>query len=132
MKKILLISFLTFFSISSLAETSLRCKYYKFCEDNSCTSSVQEAYKQLVYDESWLFGNKLFLQDVNYSVDAKYYDDYIEFGKISTIQHIFYKKSKILKTPFSFSSPQKSENQFVFGSPTYNKERYEYICTEIN
>ena len=132
MKKLLLISFLTFFSISAIAETSLRCKFYKACEDSKCSNDVNEAYVQLVYEESWLFGNKIVYKDIDYTPYAKFYDHHIEFGFTESSKKTYYKKTKILITRYRHNKKQKSQNMFIFGHKTYTTSSSEFICTEIN
>ncbi len=132
MKKLLLISFLTFFSISAIAETSLRCKFYKACEDSKCSNDVNESYVQLVYEESWLFGNKIIYKDIDYTNYAKFYDHHIEFGFTSSSMKTYYKKTKILKTRYSYNKLQKSQNMYIFGHKTYSRSSSEFICTEID
>ena len=132
MKKLLLISFLTFFSISAIAETSLRCKFFKKCEDGKCTNDVNESYVQLVYEESWLFENKLTYNSIDFSDRAEFNDDYIKFGTDSSIRSYYYKKSKILKTEYRYRNAQKSENKYIFGHERFYKSVDEFICTEIN
>ena len=128
MKKLLLISFLTFFSISAIAETSLRCKFYKTCEDLECTDKVQEDYSQLVYsDGQFLFGKKISLNGKDYTEKAQFLEDIIRFDK-----YTFYKKSNLLKGILVNRKPKESRNEFLFGKKNYTFGTDEYICTEIN
>ena len=128
MKKLLLISFFTFFSISAIAETSLRCKFYSYCEDLKCSDKVQVSYSQLVYSDGWFgFGKKISLDGKDYTEKAYFLEDIIRFGK-----YTFYKKSNLLKGIFVNRERKESQNEFLFGKKNYSFATHEYICSEIN
>ena len=126
MKKLFIISFLTFFSISAIAETNLRCKFYKVCEDEKCTSRVLEDYIQLVYSDSW-FGKKISLNSKNYTEKAQFLDDVIKFD-----DYIFYKKSNLLRYEKRYPEGKESQNRRYFGKSEFYTAIEEYICTVIN
>ena len=99
MNKFLIISFLTFFSISAIAEDKYRCKIFKYCEEGECSTRVTEGYKSLVIDEGW-FTNKLFVDGADWSKFAKFEEYKITWGIPDLNTHYFDKTSLILRNVF--------------------------------
>ena len=128
MKKLLLISFLTFFSISAIAEDKYRCKWFKYCEEGECSTRVTEGYKSLVIDEGW-FTNKLFVDGADWSGFAEFEEYKITWGIPDFNTHYFDKTSLILRNVFL-------NDDYIYDSKFSSKKvryiEYSYSCTKVN
>ena len=140
MKKLLLISFLTFFSISAIAEDNFRCKYYKYCEgeiEPRCSTNVNEAYVSVAVDEGW-FTNKIFI-DGNSFPYSKFNKNYIETWTDYTLQHRFDRVSLVLVTRHGIdliNNPAMVESFLNESKLNPGTKRYvwseHFLCTKLN
>ena len=134
MNKLLLISFLNLLSFTAYAETILRCEYFKYCEENKCSTNVtKESYEQLVYEDGW-FGKKVLLDDEDYTSFAIFEDNVIKFGDpgIESSKYTFFKGIKLLRHERRFIKAQISQNERFFGRRFYKYAYTEYKCKVVN
>lgn len=131
MKKLFLVSSLLFLSISAIAETNLRCEFYKICNAESCTSL--ENYKEIV-NISYQYG--IFSQDtVTINENEAIYNadfgdkkiifssqkDNILFRHVINKQFLSYKRTQI-----------DLNNKSQFGEAYRLIQEEEFICTKLN
>ena len=76
MKNLLLILALFVVGCSkSVERTSLKCEFYKVCEENECSENVQKSFVQVTYDDE-----EVLVGDMLYRIGVLFTEDYIKFG----------------------------------------------------
>ena len=146
MKKLLIISFLTFFSISAIAEDKYRCKFFQGCEDQKCTTKVTVGYSSLIVNEGW-FSNELFYNNKDVSKNTlfgentlhwgiyskKNFDDEVVAGKFYkyAMQYKFDKTTSVLRGYISYREPQESKIRPRVDKP-YMYREWQYLCDKVN
>lgn len=133
MKKLFIISFLTFFSISAIAETNLRCEFLNTATfgDHGYDLVGRAPIIKISYQE----GSKLFLNGLRPSGEVIYGDDTINF---TDIRNGFRDEHRIDKKFLTYTKRvfKKLVKDIIDGEIVYEGSEYrymdEYICTKIN
>ena len=142
MKKLLLILALFVVGCSkSVERTSLKCEFYKVCEENECSENVQKSFVQVTYDKE-----EVLVGDVLYRIGVLFTEDYIKFGmpdpeyiesslkgeeyrwKKNFGVYTLYTKALLLNQEIESPFPTKAE---FHPSGKIKKWSNNYICEEI-
>ena len=125
MKKLLLISFLTLFSISAIAEENYRCKLFKNClttsvAENCFNRESENQYYSIRIDETF-FSNKFFVDGelLNEETKGRKWTTEFEenrivskaFEDLDLFLYVFDKSSRILKWSYTSSTGLSIKNE---------------------
>ena len=133
MKNFFIISFLTFFSISAIAETNLRCEFLQTNENRDY--GYKHAFRAPIIKISYQEGSKLFLNGLRPSGEVMYGDDTINF---TDIRGNFRDDHRIDKKFLIYTKKvfHKLLKEIIDGEIVHERFVYryidEYICTKIN
>lgn len=142
MKKIFIISFLTFFSISAIAETNLRCEFNRSCSDKSCTDYTFKNFTNnspvnISYHEGF-FSNKLTYNSSEVQGNIWFEEKTIIFFSHNDEERLTFHHKIDKQNLIYFNTVLENKvTDFIEGMPIFNgmpdfRIRHVYLCTKID
>ncbi|MDC3078465.1 hypothetical protein OA404_01050 [SAR86 cluster bacterium] len=133
MKKLLIISFLTLFSISAIAETNLRCEFYE-----TCTKALNQCSKNKELNEivNISFHEGFFLNKITYNEnlieDATFGDKEIIFENANPGDK--FKVKHIINKPFHTYKRLliDTEKNMLIADYNFEISTTLFLCTKLN